>query len=103
MRPVPRGPAPGATQLPCPRGIFPGVSELVIRPVTPAIPPLPPALPAIAVLLAQPDGGWEILDPGSANGTLVNGAVIATGTRVAGRDGDRVSLGGWTVLMIVAG
>src|SRR5262249_59075719 len=67
----------------------------------------PPADPGIshlhAVLLAQPDGGWVVLDPGSANGTLVNDAEIATGARVQLRDGDRVSLGGWTVLTILAG
>jgi hypothetical protein len=66
----------------------------------------PPADPGIshlhAVLLAQPDGGWLILDPGSANGTMVNDAEIEQGTRVPLHDGDRVCLGGFTVLTIVA-
>jgi hypothetical protein len=66
----------------------------------------PPADPGVshlhAVLLKQPDGGWEILDPGSSNGTMVNDTEIAAGTRVPLHDGDRVSLGGWTVLTIAA-
>src|SRR5262249_49427905 len=37
----------------------------------------PPTDPGIshlhAVLIAEPDGGWAVLDPGSANGTQVNG------------------------------
>ena len=64
----------------------------------------PPADPGIshlhAVLIADEDGGWTILDPGSANGTQVNGREMAPGSRVRLRDGDRVSLGAWTVLTI---
>ena len=45
----------------------------------------PPADPGIsrlhAVLIATPDGSWAVLDPGSANGTLVNGNEIPTGNR----------------------
>jgi hypothetical protein len=67
----------------------------------------PPTDPGVshlhAVLLAEPDGGWAVLDPGSANGTMVNGREIAPGERVPLRDGDRIYLGAWTVLTIRAG
>jgi FHA domain len=66
----------------------------------------PPTDPGVshlhAVLIADEDGGWTVLDPGSANGTLVNGSEMAPGSRVRLRDGDRISLGAWTVLTIRA-
>jgi len=67
----------------------------------------PPADPGVshlhAVLIADEDGGWAVFDPGSANGTLVNGREMAPGSRVRLQDGDRISLGAWTVLTIRAG
>ena len=64
----------------------------------------PPADPGIsrlhAVLIAVPDGTWVVLDPGSANGTLVNGTEIPTGVQVPLRDGDRINLGGWTAITV---
>ena len=67
----------------------------------------PPADPGVshlhAVLIAEPDGGWAVLDPGSANGTLVNGAEIPTGVQVALHDGDRINLGGWTAITVQRG
>jgi len=67
----------------------------------------PPTDPGVshlhAVLTAEQDGGWTVLDPGSANGTLVNGREIPPGTRVRLHDGDSVCLGAWTVLTIRAG
>jgi pSer/pThr/pTyr-binding forkhead associated (FHA) protein len=64
----------------------------------------PPADPGIsrlhAVLIATPNGGWAVLDPGSANGTLVNGTEIPTGVQVPLRDGDRINLGGWTAITV---
>lgn len=66
----------------------------------------PPADPGIsrlhAILIACP-GGWAILDPGSENGTLVNGIEIGTGEQVPLEDGDRIALGAFTVLTIHAG
>jgi hypothetical protein len=66
----------------------------------------PPADPGVshlhAVLVAETDGGWAVLDPGSANGTQVNGNEIAAGARVRLRDGDRVCVGAWTVLSVRA-
>ena len=67
-------------------------------------PPTDPGVSRLhAVLIPEPDGTWAILDPGSENGTLVNGIEIATDRRVRLRDGDRVHLGAWTVLTIHAG
>ncbi len=67
----------------------------------------PPADPGIsrlhAVLIATPDGTWAVLDPGSANGTLVNGSEIATGDQVTLHDGDRINLGAWTAITVHLG
>jgi hypothetical protein len=67
----------------------------------------PPTDPGVshlhAVLIANEDGGWTLLDPGSANGTQVNGREMAPGSRIGLHDGDRISLGAWTVLTIRAG
>jgi len=67
----------------------------------------PPADPGIsrlhAVLIATPDGGWAVLDPGSANGTLVNGSEIGVGDQVTLHDGDRINLGAWTAITVHRG
>jgi pSer/pThr/pTyr-binding forkhead associated (FHA) protein len=64
----------------------------------------PPADPGVsrlhAVLLAGPDGTWSVLDPGSANGTLVNGGEIPRDKAVPLADGDRIHLGVWTAIAI---
>ncbi len=66
----------------------------------------PPADPGVshlhAVLIAEPDGTWAVLDPGSANGTIVNDGEIVSGVRVPLHDGDRVCVGAWTVLTMRA-
>jgi hypothetical protein len=66
----------------------------------------PPADPGVshlqAVLIAQPDGSWVVLDPGSANGTMVNDGEIPGGVQVPLHDGDRIGVGAWTVLTIRA-
>jgi FHA domain len=62
----------------------------------------PPTDPGVshlhAVLIAEPDGTWSVLDPGSANGTTVNGGEVVAGVRVPLHDGDRICVGAWTVL-----
>jgi FHA domain-containing protein len=66
----------------------------------------PPTDPGVshlhAVLIAESDGSWALLDPGSANGTIVNGGEIPGGVRVPLHDGDRICVGAWTVLTIRA-
>jgi hypothetical protein len=67
-------------------------------------PPTDPGVSRLhAVLIAEADGNWAVLDPGSENGTLVNGSEIAAGVRVPLHDGDRIHLGAWTVIAIRAG
>ena len=66
----------------------------------------PPADPGVshlhAVLMAEPDGTWVVLDPGSANGTVVNNGEIPGGVKVPLHDGDRICVGAFTVLTIRA-
>lgn len=67
-------------------------------------PPTDPAVSRLhAVLIPAPDGTWAVLDPGSANGTLLNGRKLATGTPIPLRDGDRINLGAWTVITVRRG
>jgi hypothetical protein len=56
-----------------------------------------------AVLTPAPDGTWSIHDPGSANGTLVNGREMAIGEMVTLHEGDRINLGAWTVITVHRG
>ena len=64
-------------------------------------PPVDPGISHLhAVMIAQPDGGWSVLDPGSSNGTQVNGTDIGTGVAVPLQPGDRICIGAWTVLTI---
>jgi FHA domain len=64
----------------------------------------PPADPGIsrlhAVLIAAPDGSWAVLDPGSVNGTRVNGNEIPAANQVPLHDGDRINLGAWTAITV---
>ncbi len=66
---------------------------------------VPPADPGVsrlhAVLLRAPDGSWTVVDPGSANGTAVNGSEIPAGQPVPLRDGDHIHLGAWTRLELI--
>jgi O-antigen/teichoic acid export membrane protein len=64
----------------------------------------PPADPGVsrlhAVLIPAPDGSWAVLDPGSANGTLLNGRKIAVGDLIPLHDRDRINLGAWTAITV---
>ncbi|WP_188190139.1 FHA domain-containing protein [Nonomuraea sp. SYSU D8015] len=67
----------------------------------------PPEDPGVshlhAVLLAQPDGSWMLVDPGSSNGTQVNGKPLRVNVPVRVGPGDRIHLGAWTVITIREG
>ncbi|MGV9302966.1 FHA domain-containing protein [Nonomuraea sp. NPDC003727] len=67
----------------------------------------PPADPGIshlhAVLMAQPGGTWALVDPGSANGTRVNGKPLQVNVAVPVAEGDRIHLGAWTVITLRGG
>jgi hypothetical protein len=64
----------------------------------------PPADPGVsrlhALLVPGPDGTWSVVDPGSENGTSLNGTTIPANQAVALHDGDRIHLGAWTALTI---
>ena len=77
-------------------GISPEI-DLSVAPADPGISRLH------AVLLRAADGSWSIVDPGSANGTLLNGTELATGQVVPVHDGDRIHLGAWTELRLTSG
>ena len=67
----------------------------------------PPPDPGIsrlhARLVRRPDGTWALVDAGSANGTLLNGQHVPSGEEVALREGDRMNLGAWTVIVLLRG
>jgi pSer/pThr/pTyr-binding forkhead associated (FHA) protein len=56
-----------------------------------------------AILTSASDGTWLISDPGSANGTLVNGLELSIGAAVTLHEGDRINLGAWTVITVHRG
>ena len=51
-------------------------------------------------LLRDPQGSLHMLDVGSANGTQLNGAVVDAGMKKMLRNGDEVTLGCWTRIII---
>lgn len=55
-----------------------------------------------AVLVADADGGWSLVDPGSTNGTYLNEGTdpLTVGEAVPLSDGDRIHLGAWTTLTV---
>jgi hypothetical protein len=75
-------------------GIEPEI-DLAVAPADPGVSRLH------AVLIRAADGSWAVVDPGSANGTLVNGTEIPCHQAVPLRDGDRIHLGAWTELRLV--
>jgi len=67
-------------------------------------PPRDPGVSRLhAALTAAPDGTWSVMDLGSPNGIQVNGKDVPSGARVPLRPGDRIHLGAWTLITIVAG
>ncbi|MFF3670655.1 FHA domain-containing protein [Microtetraspora malaysiensis] len=78
------------------------------RALTPEIdlagPPEDPGVSHLhAVLLAQPDGTWQLVDLGSANGTLLNGKTVEHNALIPLGDGDRVHVGAWTSITVRKG
>ncbi|MEU8102996.1 FHA domain-containing protein [Nonomuraea muscovyensis] len=67
----------------------------------------PPEDPGVshlhAVLLAQGNDSWALVDPGSANGTRVNGKPVTVNVPVPVGAGDRIHLGAWTVITLREG
>ena len=55
-----------------------------------------------AKLLRQPDGGFILLDVGSTNGTKLNGVDVLPGVRTPLQDGDQITVGCWTRIILRA-
>lgn len=66
-------------------------------------PPTDPGISRLHAVLVATADGWAVLDPGSANGTQVNGTDIPTSKQIPLRDGDRISLGAWTTITVHGG
>lgn len=58
-----------------------------------------------AVLLAREGDTWTLMDPGSTNGTTVNGTAnpITPHVEVPLNDNDRIYVGAWTVIVVQRG
>ncbi|GAT64670.1 phosphopeptide-binding protein [Planomonospora sphaerica] len=67
----------------------------------------PPEDPGVshlhAVLLSGPGDTWTLVDPGSANGTIVNGRPVEANRPVPVDDGARIHLGAWTLITLRRG
>jgi hypothetical protein len=69
-------------------------------------PPLDPGVSAQhALLVARPDGGWDLVDLDSTNGTSLGDAAepLAPHVPVALAPGDRIRLGAWTTITVERG
>lgn len=55
-----------------------------------------------AILLSRPGDRWALLDPGSTNGTAINGTgnPITPNVEVPLNDSDRIYVGAWTVIIL---
>ncbi|WP_116245380.1 FHA domain-containing protein [Nocardiopsis sp. FIRDI 009] len=58
-----------------------------------------------AILLPASGGTWAVLDPGSVNGTTINGAAdpIPRNVEVPLNDSDRIYVGAWTAITLRKG
>ncbi|MBR8745492.1 FHA domain-containing protein [Nocardiopsis sp. MG754419] len=58
-----------------------------------------------AVLFPRPGDTWSLVDPGSTNGTTINGTAdpVAHNVEVPLNDSDRIYVGAWTVLILQKG
>jgi len=66
-------------------------------------PPTDPGISRLHAVLIPGPAGWSVLDPGSANGTQVNGTEVPAGEEVPLHEGDRINVGAWTVLTVRRG
>jgi hypothetical protein len=68
-----------------------------------SVPPVDPGVSARhALLVARPDGGWDLVDLDSTNGTTLGDSTdpVAPNIAVALAHGDRIHLGAWTTITI---
>ena len=111
------GPDAGGLEFPqfCPERRFPLTgTQLTIgrrsrsRGVDPEIdltgPPLDPGVSTLhALLVPADDGGWQVVDLSSTNGTTVGEgtALLTSNTRIPLADGDVIKIGAWTTITVV--
>lgn len=110
------GPGAGEIQFPghCPERRFPLSGpqmrigrRSISREITPEIdltgPPSDPGISRLhAILIAQQDGSWAVVDSGSENGITVNSTEIPAGQAVPLSSGDSIYIGAWTAITIIA-
>jgi hypothetical protein len=106
-----------ATELPfpeqCPERRFPLSGDQVLlgrgrpsRGINPQVdltgPPVDEAISHAHALLTRADGGWQLSDAGSTNGTWLPGQdnPLAAGQHVLLTDGDTFYLGAWTAVTV---
>lgn len=110
------GPDAGTLEFPpfCPERRFPlAGKQLTIgrrsrsRGVEPEIdltgPPLDPGVSTLhAMIVPGADGGWQVVDLGSTNGTTVGegNPLLAPNTPHRLADGDRIKIGAWTIITV---
>ena len=71
------------------------------RSVYPEIPLTDPGVSTRhAKLVRSPEGGWQLLDVGSTNGTMHNGSPVIPGLLTAILAGDQITLGCWTRIIL---
>jgi pSer/pThr/pTyr-binding forkhead associated (FHA) protein len=70
------------------------------RDIHPDVPLHDPGASRRHAKLVLADGGIALQDLASTNGTSVNGAEVASGSRTTLSDGDRVTLGRWTRITV---
>jgi hypothetical protein len=77
------------------RQLFPEI-DLSTEPVDPGVSHLH------AVLIDGSESGWQLVDPGSANGTTLNEDPdpLTTNLPVPVGDGDRIHIGAWTTITL---
>lgn len=78
-------------------------SRAILPEIDLSTPPQDPGVSHLhAVLLARPDGTWHLVDPGSTNGTTVNGGTepIPVNVPMPLGDGDRIHVGAWTTITL---
>lgn len=79
-------------------------SRAILPEIDLSAPPEDPGVSHLhAVLLAQPDGTWNLIDPGSTNGTTVNGGTepIEVNKPRPMAHGDRIHVGAWTTITLL--
>jgi hypothetical protein len=63
-------------------------------------PPLDPGISHLHAVLTATGSGWQLIDPGSTNGTTINDGIDPIKAPIDLADGDRIHLGAWTTITL---